>query len=219
MKTVSLVIASILLGLLAAAGASAQNVSATPTPASEQQTVASPAPGDAAETSDRSPAYRYGFFRRFWEANADEFRKKDDQAEEETPPARRALPAPFQSPPFPSGEYQGYPLIGVPAGDTVYPLMKAINGGPCGDTFKDLKINIDGWVNASANWSNARNSNSPTAYWIVPNALELDQTRVACAAHGGHGADRPRRLGFPLRSALRPRLSLHGGRRLAARQR
>ena len=53
--------------------------------------------------------------------------------------------------------------------------MKAINGGPCGDTFKDLKINIDGWVNASANWSNARNSNAPTSYWIVPNSLELNQ--------------------------------------------
>src|SRR5579885_3811602 len=26
---------------------------------------------------------------------------------------RRALPAPFNSPPFPSGEYQGYPLVGV----------------------------------------------------------------------------------------------------------
>lgn len=32
---------------------------------------------------------------------------------------RRALPAPFASPPFPSAEYQGYPLIGVPPSDTV----------------------------------------------------------------------------------------------------
>ena len=168
-------IASAILGLLAATGALAQSTSATATSASEKKTVSSPAPSDAAETSDPSSACQNGFFRRFWDANADEFRKKDDQAQEETPPARRALPAPFDSPPFPSGEYQGYPLIGVPASDSAYPLMKAINGGPCGDTFKNLKINIDGWVNASANWSNARNSNAPTAYWLVPNALELDQ--------------------------------------------
>ena len=85
------------------------------------------------------------------------------------------MPAPYESPPFPSAEYQGYPLIGVPAGGGDYPLMKALSSGPYGDTLKDLKINIDGWVNASANWSNAQNSNSPTAYWIEPNALELDQ--------------------------------------------
>src|SRR5262249_8781370 len=31
-----------------------------------------------------------------------------------TEPKRRALPAPLLAPPFPSGEWQGYPLIGVP---------------------------------------------------------------------------------------------------------
>ena len=39
-------------------------------------------------------------------------------------PARRALPAPFPAPPFPSAEYQGYPLIGVPPDTTEWPLMK-----------------------------------------------------------------------------------------------
>jgi len=77
------------------------------------------------------------------------------------------LPAPFASPPFPSAEYQGYPLIGVPASDSTYTLMKAINAGPHADFFKDNKINLDGWVNASANWSNARNSNSPPPSEIV----------------------------------------------------
>ncbi len=116
-----------------------------------------------------------GFLRRFIRANADEFKKKVEPAEEETPPERRALPAPFESPPFPTGEYQGYPLIGVPAGGSDYPLMKAIAAGPHADFFKDSKISLDGWVNASMNWSNARNSNSPTSYWFVPNSPELNQ--------------------------------------------
>ena len=142
-----------------------------------------PASDQAAAAQDENPqspestsTAQGGFLKRFVRANIDDFQKKDEEpSEEPAPPARRALPAPYQSPPFPSGEYQGYPLIGVPAGDTEYPLMKALNGGPCGDTLKNLKINIDGWVNASANWSNASNSNAPTSYWFVPNALELNQ--------------------------------------------
>src|SRR5262249_25480481 len=43
-------------------------------------------------------------------------------------PARRALPPAFPSPPFPSSEYQGYPLIGLPPDTTQWPLMKAIQG-------------------------------------------------------------------------------------------
>ncbi len=86
----------------------------------------------------------------------EEFQKKDDPAEEETPPARRAMPAPFASPPFPSGEYQGYPLIGVPAGEYGLPFDEGHQRRSVRRSFKDNKINIDGWVNASANWSNAR---------------------------------------------------------------
>ena len=130
MKIISLGLAGIILTLLATVGTLAQSTSASTTPASEPQTTPSPAPSDAAQTSDPSSDCQDGFFRRFWQANVDEFQKKDEQAEEETPPARRALPAPFQSPPFPSAEYQGYPLIGVPAGDSDYPLMKAINARP-----------------------------------------------------------------------------------------
>ncbi|MFZ1933190.1 MAG: outer membrane beta-barrel protein [Thermoguttaceae bacterium] len=144
---------------------------AAPGPKTDQP---APTAGESA-ASDASCCYRNGFFRRFWQANVEAFQKKDEAAEEETPPARRALPAPFASPPFPSAEYQGYPLIGVPASDATYPLMKAIDAGPHADFFKENKINLDGWVNASANWSNARNSNAPTAYWLDPNALELNQ--------------------------------------------
>jgi hypothetical protein len=153
---------------LAAPTAVSQDAGGTATQSS------SPSGNDSSD-KEKSPL-NGGFLRRFVRANIDEFRKKDEaETEESTPPARRALPAPFQSPPFPSAEYQGYPLIGVPASDTTYPLMKALEGSCCGDKLKDYKINLDGWVNASANWSNAVHSNSPTAYWFVPNALELDQ--------------------------------------------
>jgi hypothetical protein len=119
-----------------------------------------------------------GFLRRFRKANCDEWKKKDDQAADEPEKPRRALPAPFNSPPFPSAEYQGYPLVGVPPDDTVYPLMKAIYGGPWGEEVKESRIKLYGWVNASGNWSTSQNSNIPSSYWIVPNRFEMDQTIV-----------------------------------------
>src|SRR5262245_2319176 len=78
---------------------------------------------------------------------------------------RRALPPPFDSPPFPSGEYQGYPLIGIPPRDTTYPLIRIPPSGPSlpltdclrgndtgvGDFMKDNRIKIYGWLNASWN--------------------------------------------------------------------
>ena len=37
---------------------------------------------------------------------------------------------------------------------------------------------MHGWVTAGGNWSNANRSNLPTAYWIVPNTLQLDQAVI-----------------------------------------
>jgi hypothetical protein len=90
------------------------------------------------------------------------------------PPYRRALPAPIVSP-FPSAEWQGFPLIGVPPGTTVYPLMDAIYGGPNGQAWKDSRVKVYGWANASGNWSTAKQSNTPTSYWVKPNSMVLDQ--------------------------------------------
>ncbi|HLN33522.1 MAG TPA: outer membrane beta-barrel protein [Gemmataceae bacterium] len=102
-------------------------------------------------------------------------KKPEESSEDEPEKPRRALPAPFNSPPFPSGEYQGYPLVGVPYSDTAYPLMQAVYGGPWGDEIKDSRVKVYGWVNASGNFSTAKNSNTPDSYWIVPNHFELDQ--------------------------------------------
>lgn len=113
------------------------------------------------------------FFRRLAKAYCDAF---DPNPKPEEPPApRRALPAPFASPPFPTGEWQGFPLIGVPPSSNVYPLMAAIYGGPGGDAIKDSRIKAYGWVNGSVNASTSHASNTPSSYWIDPNNAMLNQ--------------------------------------------
>jgi hypothetical protein len=99
---------------------------------------------------------------------------KDKDSEKKEPP-RRALPAPFDSPPYPTGEYQGYPLVGVPPDDTVWPLQQSFDGTCIGETLKKNRIKAYGWFNGSGNLSNCDHSNIPFSYWIVPNRFELDQ--------------------------------------------
>src|SRR5262249_28124456 len=79
-------------------------------------------------------------------------------------PKRRALPAPLPSPPMPSGEWQGYPLIGVPVDTTRYPLMKAIQGTGPGDLLDSNRIRVYGWLNVAGNLSTSRHSNMPDSY-------------------------------------------------------
>jgi hypothetical protein len=92
-----------------------------------------------------------------------------------TEPKRRALPSPFDSPPFPGSEYQGYPLIGVPADFTMWPLMKVIQGTAFNDFLVDNKIRMYGWVTVEGNLSTSRKSNTPESYWIRPNTFDMDQ--------------------------------------------
>lgn len=122
---------------------------------------------------------RQGFARRLLKAYVDEFRPQPENGGngDETP-ERRALPAPFEAPPFPTAEYQGFPLIGVPVDTTKYPLMKALGGTQAGQFLDDNKVRVYGWINASANWSTNRTTNTPTSYWVVPNQLELDQAVI-----------------------------------------
>ncbi len=120
----------------------------------------------------------FATFIMFGSSSADEIEDSfcsDEEPATEEPP-RRALPGPFPSPPFPSSEYQGYPLVGVPPSDeSGYPLMQAIFKSPWGEAFKKSRINIYGWVNGSGNLSTCHHSNSPFSYWLVPNKFELDQ--------------------------------------------
>ena len=86
------------------------------------------------------------FLGRFFGAYVDEF--KEAPSNEPEPP-RRALPAPLDSPPFPSSEWQGFPLVGVPYSTQEYPLTKALWGTPgIGDFLREERIKVYGWVNA-----------------------------------------------------------------------
>jgi hypothetical protein len=114
------------------------------------------------------------FLRRLYSAYYKQFFPPTDQPEE-PPQPRRAPPSPWSSPPFPGDEYQGYPLIGVPWEYGAYPFMQALYGGPNGDAIKDSRITFEGWVTMEGNVSNAKNTNTPTSYWIRPNAIDLDQ--------------------------------------------
>jgi hypothetical protein len=95
-------------------------------------------------------------------------------------PNRRALPPPFDSPPFPNAEYQGFPLIGVPVDTTRWPLMKCWQGTLPGDVLDSERIRVYGWLNGSANLSNCRNSNTISSYWVLPNSAMLDQAVLRC---------------------------------------
>jgi hypothetical protein len=75
-----------------------------------------------------------------------------------TEPKRRAFPGPFMSPPMPSAEWQGFPLVGIPPGTTRWPLMKAMQGTWYGDVLDSSRTRVYGWINGSANLSTSRNS-------------------------------------------------------------
>jgi hypothetical protein len=112
-----------------------------------------------------------------YKAYYDQFSPPPNQPEQPESP-RRGLPSPWDSPPFPGSEYQGYPLLGVPNPDPgKYPIMKAIYGAntSLSDWIKQSRIQFTGWVTAAGTWSTATNSNTPASYWIVPNRYELDQ--------------------------------------------
>jgi hypothetical protein len=90
-------------------------------------------------------------------------------------PYRRGLPPPMDSPPFPTAEWQGYPLVGVAPDTTHWPLQRALQGTYIEDFLDSERIRVYGWVNVGANISNARDSNMPTSYWFFANQVELDQ--------------------------------------------
>jgi hypothetical protein len=99
------------------------------------------------------------------------------------PNPRRIPPAPFDSPPFPSADWQigGTQIIGDPGELPAYPLMQAIYEGPYGQAWKDSKVQIYGWINFSGNISTSHpsnkseNGNFPLIYDLRPNRMELNQ--------------------------------------------
>jgi hypothetical protein len=133
----------------------------------------------SARAQDRS------FGERFFTAFADDLRTPayTTPAPDASPPQRRILPAPFDSPPFPSSDWQigGTPIIGDPGNLAPWPLMQAIYSGPNSETWKKSRIQIYGWENfswnlsTSTNSSRGPNSNFPLIYDLRPNRFEQNQ--------------------------------------------
>jgi len=106
------------------------------------------------------------------------FPSPSDQASAPKAPAkeyRRAMPSPWNSPPIPGSEYQGYPIIGVPPDYYMWPVMKLLQGTYVGDALASQRIRFYGWVTGEVNMSSSRNSNTPESYWIRPNTIDMDQ--------------------------------------------
>jgi hypothetical protein len=104
-------------------------------------------------------------------------------APDASPPLRRIPPAPFDSPPFPSGDWQigGTPIIGDPGNVAPWPLMEAIYAGPNCEAWKKSRIQIYGWedfswnVSTSTNTRRGPNANFPLIYDLRPNRFEQNQ--------------------------------------------
>jgi hypothetical protein len=84
-------------------------------------------------------------------------------------PARRGLPSPLDSPPFPNADwsYGGSPTIGE-ADTNSYPLMTAINGAKS-------RTKIYGWVEPTLNFSTSSHNNAPEVDDQYSNRLEMNQ--------------------------------------------
>jgi hypothetical protein len=86
-----------------------------------------------------------------------------------TAPARRGLPSPLDSPPFPNSDwsYGGSPVIGEPDTNS-YPLMTAINGARS-------RTKLYGWIDPTVNFSTSARDNSPEANDVYANRVEMNQ--------------------------------------------
>jgi hypothetical protein len=103
------------------------------------------------------------------------------------PSPRRGNPAPFDSPPYPNGEWQigGTEIIGDQNLTPDWPLMQAIYDGPHGQAWRDSKIKFYGWEDFSADVSTSRHTgldsvtaqaaNFPLVYDQRPDRLEQNQ--------------------------------------------
>lgn len=110
---------------------------------------------------------------------------------DDVPSVRRGLPAPFPSPPFPSAEYQGYPLVGLPPSDTLWPLTERLYATSPGAWLRERRIRTYGWLTGSLNASSSEDSNTPSSYWIAADSAQLEQAvlrveREVDSAQTGH---------------------------------
>ena len=125
---------------------------------------------------------------------------------------------PLASPPFPTAEWQGFPLIGVPPSDTRLSLDEGHLRRPVrrrhqGQRRQALRL---GQL-ARRTGRNCRASNTAELLLGRAQPLGAGPSRPSLRAPGQHGADRPHRLGLPHHGRLWHRLPLLHGRRLVQR--
>ncbi len=189
-KTAGICLGAVVGGIFGAqaAGESVTNSPASPGAASATSATNAPTPAVATKAS-------VPFWKRLGEAfheqlGAPAYTPPDPNA---PPPPRRGLPAPFDAPPFPDGEWQlgGTETIGDPMTLGVSPLMQALYDGPHGQSWKDSGVHFYGWLDFSGNLSTSDKSNPsspgpggnagapganfPLAYDQRPNRMELNQ--------------------------------------------
>jgi hypothetical protein len=142
-----------------------------------QALAADNAPADDASSAGvvASSDCSRGFFSRLGAAYREDAQPADPNA---VAPKRRAMESPFDSPPFPSAEWQlggvAYP-IGVPNLNSQYPLEKAMACTKVGNWMQRNRIEVYGWINPSGNLSTSDNSNYPVSYATRPNRVEFNQ--------------------------------------------
>jgi hypothetical protein len=162
----------------------------------EAQSVTNAPAGTNTPAATNAPAAQpYGkktkesFLRRFNEAEMEQFAAPAcPPPDTNAPPApvRRIGPPPFDSPPYPDGDWQlggGPNVIGDPGAlrDSPWPLMQAIYDGPNGKWWYDSRIQLYGWVTVSGNYSTSHNtgpspvSNYPEVYDERSDRVENDQ--------------------------------------------
>ena len=125
--------------------------------------------GKQSVESNNSNALTGGFFHRLAQFYLQDWAGTNPS----TPvPAKRGLPAPLDSTPFPSSDwgYGGSPDIGAPDTNT-YPLMSALN-------LENSRTKVYGWIASSFNFSTSGHNNFPVSYDIFPNKLELNQAVI-----------------------------------------
>ena len=136
--------------------------------------------------SNASAADNPGWFgQRLFDAFANDLQSPayEEPTPNAAPPQRRIPPAPFDSPPFPSSDWQigGTPIIGDPGNVGPWPLMEAIYAGPHGEAWQKSRIQIYGWecfswnVSTSTSTSRGPNANFPLIYDLRPNRFEQNQ--------------------------------------------
>jgi hypothetical protein len=130
-----------------------------------------------------------GFFTRFDKAMRDQLGQPayTPPPTNAPPSKRRGHDAPFDSPPYPNGEWQigGTEIIGDENLTPDWPLMQALYEGPHGQAWKDSRIKFYGWEDFSGNYSSssspglnpvtAQAANFPLVYDQRPNRFEQNQ--------------------------------------------